>query len=138
MSDPFADWSAQAAAEAAEAAKLDEQRRQAMAQLLVAREQDQAAGVVLIARFERVQVDNWDGGQFEAHLAVPAWRFDLVTDDVRQQIDAAAAAVIGPSCYQGLQVGVRLEEAVPEWDRELFERLLSRQPPASGPIAALS
>jgi hypothetical protein len=48
-----------------------DQDRQAMARLLLSRGEDVAAAIVAVASYQEVLVDNWNGGQYEAELAVP-------------------------------------------------------------------
>lgn len=128
MTDPWGASSAEYDAHVTNEARLNEARRQAVAELLVSRGHDRAAALVAISGFERVEVDGWNGGQYEVYLSLPAAQFDLVTDEVKDVIDAAASAVVGASCYQGLNVHVRLTDAADGWDRALIERLRDGNP----------
>lgn len=67
--------------------------------------------------------DNWDGGQYEAHLLVPVALYDRVAGELAEQISAAAEAVIGAGHYRGLEIGIRRPGFRDGWDRDLIESL---------------
>ena len=106
-----------------------------VAELLAARGQRQAAALVALSGLEAVHVDNWDGGQYEAHLSVPVALYDRVAGELAEQISAAAEAVIGAGHYLGLEVGIRRPDYRDGWDRDLIDALTDTaraQQPAVG------
>jgi hypothetical protein len=125
----------QSAARARTAFEAAEGDRRLIAELLAARGQRQAAALVALSTLEAVHVDNWDGGQYEAHLSVPVALYDRVAGELADQIAAAAEAVIGAGHYRGLEVGIRRPDYRDGWDRDLIDTLLDTargEPPATG------
>lgn len=104
----------------------NESERRTVAELLVTRGQDRAAAIVAVSAYESNCVDNWDGGQYEVDLAVPAYLFDQVTEPIRTALDGAVGAVIGTGHYRGLSVSVRMSDPTPGWDNELIAFLRTR------------
>jgi hypothetical protein len=68
-----------------------EQDRQALARLLHARGEQHAAAIVAVSSYSDVCVDNWDGGQYEAILAVPPELYDRARIEFAKVIDKACA-----------------------------------------------
>ena len=124
-SDPWggfdAAWEAQAATRRAEEAVRHERERKALAQLLCARGHAEIAALVAMCGFATYQVDNWDGGQYEAELSVPPAHYDSVSGEVREIIDAAARAVVGDGHYQSLRVVLLIGDAESGWDRDFLD-----------------
>jgi hypothetical protein len=120
MADIWDDWQEAAEQQARVDAERAERERLAMAQLLVARGEPRAAALVAFAEYRTYCVDNWDGGQYQVILSIPPAQFDLVVGDVREALDAAAAAVVGRGQYAGLDIEVRLEDVAPGWDEALL------------------
>lgn len=104
-----------------------ERERQAVAQLLLARGHHLAAALVAVSGYRSDCVDNWDGGQYEVTLLVPAGQYDVVDDDVRAAIMSAAAAVTGEGHFSGLIVAIRLPDHQPGWDEELLRTIFSER-----------
>ncbi|WP_024794184.1 hypothetical protein [Tomitella biformata] len=109
-----------------------EQERKTLAELLLARGESIAAALVAVAEYRRNQVDNWDGGQYEVDLALPADMFDAAAD-VRGELAEAARAVIGEGHFQGLTISVRRSDLIPSWDKDLLDSLRAA-PPAHKPL----
>lgn len=94
-----------------------------MAELLLARGQQKGAAIVAVSGYRSDCVDNWDGGQYEVVLTVPAAQFDAVDEDTRAALEAAARDVTGAAHFSGLCLEVQLLNPEPGWERELFDRL---------------
>lgn len=136
MTDPWTTWPEDSAARATEEARTNERQREAIAELLATRGHHKAAAIVAIAEFQCVQVDGWDGGQYEAYLSVPAAQYDHVSVEVKERIDDAAGAVIGRTHYRGLNVDVALGSAPDGWAQNLLQRLHDQQEPRrASPLA---
>src|SRR4051794_41127283 len=105
-----------------------ERERQAVAQLLVTRGRHLAAALVAVSGYRSDCVDNWDGGQYEVTLLVPAGQYDIVDDDVRTAITSAAAAVTGEGYFRGLTVAIRVPDHQPGWDEQLLRTIFSERP----------
>lgn len=105
-----------------------EQERKTLAELLFARGESLAAALVAVAEYRCDLVDNWDGGQYEVNLALPANVFDTADSDVRDTLADAAKAVIGDSHFRELTISVRRSTLTPNWDKELFESLRAEHP----------
>jgi hypothetical protein len=110
-----------------------------MAELLLARGHIKAAAVLAMSEYRADRVDNWDGGQFETVLSVPAALFDVVADDLREQMHDAARDVTGPTHFAGLVVEVRLADPAVGWDRDLLDSLrdTAPEPPPRPPLQLL-
>ena len=113
----------QTAARAQAAFEAAEGDRRTLAELLAARGQRHAAAVVALSTFDAVQVDNWDGGQYEVHMSVPVALYDRVVGELEKQVSAAAEVVIGAGHYAGLDIGIRRADYRDGWEREFIERL---------------
>lgn len=129
----------QAAARARAAFEAAEGDRRMVAELLAARGERQAAALVALSTLEAVHVDNWDGGQYEAHLSVPVALYDRVAGELAEQISAAAEAVIGAGHYRGLEVSIRRPDYRDGWDCDLFDALTdaTRSEPSAADVSAL-
>ncbi|WP_276807365.1 hypothetical protein [Mycobacterium nebraskense] len=92
-----------------------EQDRQALARLLQARGESHAAAIVAVSHYSDIRVDNWNGGQYEACLAVPVELYDQARSEFRDAIDQACQAIIGEGSYRGLDICVRRSPVGPEW-----------------------
>lgn len=102
--------------------------RYAIARLLQARGENHAAAIVALSGYHATHVDNWDGGQYEAVLAVPPEFYDLVTtDEFGAAIDKAAEDVIGTVHYAGLNVRVSTAQPASEWVAEVVASLRTRR-----------
>lgn len=121
--DPWDTMSFGRADHAAEQAAQQARERRTMAELLMARGQRKAAAIVAVSGYRSDCVDNWDGGQYEVVLSVPAAQFDAVDEETRAAMEAAARAVTGAGHFFGLDLEVQLLSPQPDWERELFERL---------------
>lgn len=110
----------------AEQAARDEADRQARAQLLLARGHDRAAAVVATATYTADQVDNWDGGQYEVTLGVPAGAYDAASTELHDVLSSAAEAIVGAMHYRGLLVTVRRPGLAPGWEAGLLEVIADR------------
>lgn len=99
----------------------NERSRQALAQLLQARGEQQAAAIVGVSTFREEWADNWNGGQYEVILAVPAELYDQALSEFRDAIDVACADVVGHAHYRGLDICVRRSPYDPEWVRKVVE-----------------
>lgn len=104
----------------------DEDERRTIAELLLARGEDRAAAIVAMSSYSSVQVDNWNGGQYEVSLSVPAAFFDRVDEPARAALAAAAEAVVGTAQFAGLDLSVKRSVAVPGWDAQLLTELSDR------------
>src|SRR5579884_3063044 len=111
MTDLWDTWDEKAAARAAADASRFDRERRTLAEILLARGHAKAAALVAISMYRCDRVDNWDGGQFETVLSVPATQFDLVTGDIREAIESAALAITGAGHFAGLSVEVKIAEA---------------------------
>lgn len=103
-----------------------EQDRQAMARLLEARGEQFAAAIVAVSSYHDVCVDNWDGGQYEAVLAVPPELYDQARDDFAKVIDQACANLIGVGRYRGLEITLRRTPVDQDWVTKILDALNSR------------
>lgn len=97
--------------------------RRTMAELLLARGHQKAAAIVAMSDYRSDCIDNWDGGQYEVVLSVPAAQFDAVDEDSRAALEQAARDVTGDKHFAGLGLEVKLIDPRPGWERELFDRL---------------
>jgi hypothetical protein len=95
----------------------------AVANLLLAREERLAAAIVAMSDYRSACVDNWDGGQYEVSLAVPAEAYDQVCDELYEPIDKACGAVVGAERYRGLRVRVLPPVANIDWAVKLLNEL---------------
>ena len=93
----------------------DEQGRYAMARLLQSRDDQLAAAIVAVSTYEAVFVDNWDGGQYEAVLAVPPEVYDQAKTECVEALDQACCDLITPEHYRGLNVTLKRSETPAEW-----------------------
>ncbi|WP_421874659.1 hypothetical protein [Mycolicibacterium wolinskyi] len=101
--------------------------RHAIARLLQARGEPQAAAIVALSVYHPEHVDNWDGGQYEAVLEVPPEFYDQVqTDEFTSVISDAAKAVIGAGHYAGLNIRVSVAPADAEWVADVVNSLRTR------------
>ena len=119
VTDIWDGWDRLAAERAEADARGAERERQALAQLLAARGHRAAAAVVAISEWRTDLVDNWNGGQYTAVLAVPPAYYDLVEGDIREQLTAAASAVVGES-FVGFDLELRLSDVEHGWDEALL------------------
>lgn len=94
-----------------------------MAELLLARGQERAAALLAASTYSSCCVDNWDGGQYEVAIAVPAALFDRIDSETRAVLEAAARDIVGGDHFRGLSVQVRLTDPEPGWERALLERV---------------
>lgn len=101
--------------------------RRTIAELLLARGHQKAAAIVAISGYRSDRVDNWDGGQYEVVLSLPAAQFDAVDEDSRAALEDAARVVTGEKHFAGLGLEVQLVEPRPGWERELFDRLFGER-----------
>ena len=110
-----------------------------MAELLLTRGQRIAAAIVAASTYSSDFVDNWDGGQYEVVLGVPAVAFDQVGDSMREVLSAAARDITGHGHFRGLIVQVRLQDPEPDWQRILLEDVFGndRSAPTRQPALAL-
>jgi len=123
----FDEWdSPQAQAQrAAEIHSEAERDREAMCELLRHRGQDRAALVVAAAQLTSDCVDNWDGGQYEVTLAVPAVMYDAASgEEIRAQLSAAAEAVVTAKHFRGLEITLRRGDAPFGWDAAVFADII--------------
>lgn len=124
----FDEWdSPQARAQrAAELHTEAERDRQAMCELLRHRGQDGAALIVAAAQLTSDCVDNWDGGQYEVNLSVPAVMYDVASgEEVRAQLSAAAEAVVTAKHYRRLEITLRRGGAPAGWDAAVFADIVT-------------
>jgi hypothetical protein len=102
-----------------------ERDRQAMCELLRHRGNEAAALVVAASELNSDCVDNWDGGQYEVTLAVPAVMYDGArSDEVLAQLSAAAEAVVTTKHFRGLEITLRRGEAPAGWDAAAFADIM--------------
>jgi hypothetical protein len=71
-----------------------DQERQTMARLLQTRGEDVAAAIVAVSSYQDVFVDNWNGGQYEAELAVPPEVYDVARSECVEALDRACSDLI--------------------------------------------
>jgi len=118
-----------------------ERDRQPMCELLRHRGHEAAALVVAAAELTSDCVDNWDGGQHEVTLAVPAVMYaGARSDEVLAQLSAAAEAVVTTKHFRGLEITLRRGEAPAGWDAAAFAgimRTTDRATPGDEPPRAL-
>jgi len=70
-------------------------------------------------------VDNWNGGQYEVTLAVPAVMYDgACSKAVRAELSAAAEAVVTTKHFRGLEITLRRGVAPPGWDAAAFAEII--------------
>lgn len=98
----------------------DEQGRYAIARLLQSRGEQIAAAIVAVATYEAVFVDNWDGGQYEAVLAVPPELYDQARSESAEALDQACCDLITPGHYRGLNITLKRTKTPHEWVREIL------------------
>ncbi|MDM3909136.1 hypothetical protein SKC41_29515 [Mycobacterium sp. 050128] len=113
-----------------------ERARQALSQLLSARDEQNAAALVAVSAYRDEYVDGLDGGQYEAILAVPPELYDHARGEFREVIDSACADIIGPDHYAGLRISVRRPPYDPDWVAKVVGALSPRWVPserAGGP-----
>ena len=112
-----------------------------MYELLRHRGHDAAALVVSASELTSDCVDDWDGGQYEVTLAVPAVLYDGARSDaVTAALSAAAEAVITAKHFRGLELTLRRVDAPPGWEAAAFADIMrtERSPgTASGPPPTL-
>lgn len=101
-----------------------EQDRKTLAELLISRGEGHAAALVSIAEYRCDLVDNWDGGQYDVDIALPAVAFDRADDAVRAAMTKAARDIVGEGHFNQLTVSVRRSQLTPNWDREIFENFV--------------
>lgn len=98
-----------------------ERDRKTMAELLLTRGEGHAAALVAISEYRSDMVDNWDGGQYEVDIALPAVAYDKADEAVRGAMTKAAQDIVGHGHFQGLKVSVRRSALTPNWDRDIFD-----------------
>lgn len=98
-----------------------ERERYALARLLQARGEDIAAAIVAVSAYDDVCVDNWNGGQFEAVLAVPPELYDQACEEGADALDKACRNLIGDDRYRGLNITLRLTPIDSEWMARIME-----------------
>jgi hypothetical protein len=101
----------------------DEQARHTMARLLQARDEDVAAAVIAVSNYQDRCVDNWDGGQYEAELAVPPEVFDLARSQYAEAMDRVCSDFIGAERYRGLNIILKRTDTNPDWVEEILAAL---------------
>ncbi|OZC86450.1 hypothetical protein CH254_18080 [Rhodococcus sp. 06-412-2C] len=101
-----------------------EQDRKTLAELLLSRNEGHAAALVSIAEYRCDLVDNWDGGQYDVDIALPAVAFDRADDAVRAAMTKAARDIIGDGHFNDLTISVRRSHLTPDWDRDIFENFV--------------
>ncbi|ORB23366.1 tyrosine-type recombinase/integrase [Mycolicibacterium monacense] len=101
--------------EAIDTERQREQDHAALARLLQARGESHAAAIVAVSYYSDVCVDNWNGGQYEACLAVPAELYAQAGSEFRDAIDQPCQAIVGEDCYRSLNISVRRSPVEPEW-----------------------
>lgn len=101
----------------------DEQGRFAMARLLEARGDALAAAIVAVSAYQAVLVDNWDGGQYEAELAVPPEVYDTARTNHADVLDRACGDLIGAERYRGLNITLKRTATNPDWVEEILASL---------------
>ena len=105
-----------------------------MCNLLRHRGKDAAALVVAASELTSDCVDNWDGGQYEVTLAVPAVMYDgACSEAVRADLTAAAEAVVTTKHFRSLKITLRRGDAPSGWDAAAFAEIMdaSRQAAAA-------
>ncbi|WP_319446110.1 MULTISPECIES: hypothetical protein [unclassified Mycobacterium] len=110
--------------------QTNEQDRHALARLLQARGEQHAAAIVAVSGYQDVCVDNWDGGQYEAVLAVPPELYDHARNEFAVAIDKACADLIGEERYRGLVVTLRRTPVDPDWVAGIVQALRPRWVPS--------
>ncbi|WP_422748878.1 hypothetical protein ACN27E_10625 [Mycobacterium sp. WMMD1722] len=98
----------------------DEQGRYAMAKLLQSRGEQLATAIVAVSSYEAVFVDNWDGGQYEAELAVPPELYDHARTECAEALDRACGNLIGSEHYRGLNITLKRTDTPAEWVAEIL------------------
>lgn len=116
-------WEEMQRARHEEERRTAERQRETIAQVLRARGHAKAALIVAISSYVRVETNNYDGGQYEAAFAVPAAQFDVVDDEMREALTAAARDVITERHFDGVTVGIKLADGEPGWAEELVREL---------------
>lgn len=106
-----------------------EQDRKTLAELLLSRGEGHAAALVSIAEYRCDCVDNWDGGQYDVDIALPAVAFDRADDAVRAAMTKAARDIIGDGHFNDLTISVRRSQLTPDWDREIFNYVRTESRP---------
>ncbi len=117
----------------AEVAQEVERERYAACQLLRQRGHEGAALIIASSGWRSDCVDNWDGGQYEVDLAVPAALFDAARDQaVLAELSAASEAVVGEKHFRGVSVSLARGEAPAGWDAAMAADIVAaaraRQP----------
>lgn len=102
---------------------LYEADRHAIARLLHARGQTEAAAIVAVSVYRPDLVDNWNGGQYEAVLEVAPELYDKANGECGDAISSAAEALIGSDCYQGLRICLLTAPPRPDWVEEVVRGL---------------
>ncbi|GLP76367.1 hypothetical protein TUM20983_34770 [Mycobacterium antarcticum] len=98
----------------------DEQGRYAMARLLRSRDERLAADIIAVSSYEAVFVDNWDGGQYEAVLAVPPELYDQARAECGEVLDKACSDLIGAEHYRGMNITLKCTETPADWVSEIL------------------
>ncbi len=122
----FDEWEATAERQCAQDALQYERERHTLVQLLDAAGQPALALVIAGSEYRRDCVDNWDGGQYEVTLGVPAEHIFNISSEHREHLERCLKVIVGEKHYQSLTVRVRLAEHQPGWDTSLAERLWAR------------
>lgn len=127
--DPWSDefFSPQAQARrAAEAPQQADEERLAACQLLRQRGCEGAALIVASSGWRSDCVDNWDGGQYEVELAVPAALYDVARDEaVLAELNAAAEAVVGEKHFRGVVIALARSAAPAGWDATMASDIVA-------------
>lgn len=95
----------------------------AIARLLQARGEDVAAGIVAVSNYRDFCVDNWDGGQYEAELAVPPQVYDLARSQHLEALDGACSDLVGAERYRGLRITLKRTDTNPHWIEQILAAL---------------
>lgn len=114
-------WNCWAADAAAQREKQDAREHRTMSALLIARGQRAAAAVLAASTYTSDCVDNWDGGQYEVVIAVPAVLFDRIDSETRAALEHAAKDIVGVEHFRGLVIQVRLMDPEPGWQQVLLQ-----------------
>jgi hypothetical protein len=101
----------------------DEPGRQTMARLLQARGDVVAAAIVAVSIHQQVLVDNLDGGQYEAELAVPPEVYDTARSEYAEALDRVCGDLIGAERYRGLNITLKRTATKPEWIEDILAAL---------------
>lgn len=101
-----------------------------VASLRTARGEHLAAGIVALSRYRSGLVDNFDGGQYEVTLEVPAEAYDQACGALRSCLDAACNDVTGHGHHAGLQLLVLPPSHDPDWAAKLLDVLRLRRVPS--------